>query len=427
MTSTRVRNYLSSGAEPKMVNDRVVLSLGPRKQITLRGDNGTLTNAGKSWEQQTGRALMDGGFQNQIPQRDGNVETIKLRSGQRAVTRRWVPSLNKWRFTNLGKRFYKTLTRNYVVSVPTYKIGRRRDNSNYRIDNIHVPLSLLGINTPSIALDLDEDSRYAKIKSLVMAELTDAANGAALLSHSDETWYYDPNGDFKISEETIGVEGKQPVAYVNALEKSLGTNPVQDPSFLLFKQLLPQAFENHNDRLCVPRQIAHILKRDMGDVIRDLQAFTPKDVEEGVNGRVVFEFAKSLGLGAVCVHGDRVIERLSCELGKPVLAFLINDDHAYFYKPKAAELLLHRFGEQKAGATQERLARDVVSDVPCPSSWLPFEAILPGHFYVQTEEELHTIRVDLLKKERGVGSLCATPAALGRCRLPSTRLCARYI
>ena len=91
-----------------MVNDRVVLTLGPKKQITLRGDNGSLTNAGKAWQTQTGRALMDGGFQNQIPQRDGNVETIKLRSGQRAVTRRWVPSLNKWRFTNLGKRFYKT-------------------------------------------------------------------------------------------------------------------------------------------------------------------------------------------------------------------------------------------------------------------------------------------------------------------------------
>ena len=61
MTSTRVRNYLNSGAELKMTNDRVVLSLGSRKQITLRGDNGTLTNAGKSWEILTGRALMAGG------------------------------------------------------------------------------------------------------------------------------------------------------------------------------------------------------------------------------------------------------------------------------------------------------------------------------------------------------------------------------
>ena len=164
MTNTRVRNDLNSGAELKMANDRVVLSLGARKQITLRGDNGALTNAGKTWEQITGRALMDGGFQNQIPQRDGNVETIKLRNGQRAITRRWLPALNKWRFTPLGKRFYRTLTRNYVVSVPTYKIGRRKDGSNYVIGNIHVPLSMLGVNTPSIALDLDEDSRHAKIK-----------------------------------------------------------------------------------------------------------------------------------------------------------------------------------------------------------------------------------------------------------------------
>ena len=295
------------------------------------------------------------------------METIKLRNGQRAITRRWLPALNKWRFTPLGKK-YRSLTRNYVVSVPTYKIGRRRDGSNYRIENIHVPLSMLGVNTPSIALDLDEDSRHAKIKSLVMEELNDAVGGAALLSHSDETWYFDSTGEFKISEETIGVdsETKQPVAYVNALERPLGTSPVQDPSFLLFRHILPQAFENHNDRLCVPRQIAQLLKREIGEVIRELQQLTPNDVEEGVSATIVFEFAKAQGFGAVCVHGGGVVERLPCELGKPVLAFLVSSDHAYFYRPKAANLLLHRCPVQNPGQIQDRLSRDVNSDVPMP-------------------------------------------------------------
>ena len=110
-----------------------------------------------------------------------------------------------------------------------------------------------------------------------------------------------------------------------------------------------------------------------------------------------------------------MVERLPCESGRPVLAFLVSGDHAYFYRPKAANLLLHRCPVQKPGQIQERLSRDVDSDTPCPSSWLPFEGLLPGHYYVEDEQQLHLIRVDLLKTRKRARVLMrdhCTPRAL---------------
>ena len=49
--------------------------------------------------------------------------------------------------------------------------------------------------------------------------------------------------------------------------------------------------------------MAHLLKREIGEVIAELQKLTPNDVEEGVSATVVFEFAKAHGFGAVCPRG----------------------------------------------------------------------------------------------------------------------------
>ena len=91
MSATRVRNYLSQGAELTTVRnmDRIVLRLNKNKSIALRDDKGNLTAAGYAWQQQTGRQLKQGGFLPQEPKRQHNKETIRLRNGQVATTRRY--------------------------------------------------------------------------------------------------------------------------------------------------------------------------------------------------------------------------------------------------------------------------------------------------------------------------------------------------
>ena len=97
----RVRNYLNQGAALKTATnqERIVLSLGGKKQMTLRQNNGDLTRAGVQWERLTGRDLDQGGFRAQAPLRNDKIETIKLRNGNLATTRRFDFIKQEWKFT----------------------------------------------------------------------------------------------------------------------------------------------------------------------------------------------------------------------------------------------------------------------------------------------------------------------------------------
>ena len=169
----RVRNYLNQGATLKTApkQEKLVLSLGGRKQMILRQNNGNLTQAGVHWERLTGRNLNLGGFKAQKPIRKGNTETIKLRNGERAITRRYDTVKQEWKFTKTGKAFYKTLARHYVVSLPVKLRGVRKDGTSYTQEGMHIPITKLGVNEPSIALDDNTPRRRAKIKQMVLDSL----------------------------------------------------------------------------------------------------------------------------------------------------------------------------------------------------------------------------------------------------------------
>ncbi len=82
--------------------------------------------AGIYYEQKSGTNLPDGGFLQQTARRDGNMETIELRNGKRGTTRRWEAGAGEYKFTALGKRYYSTIIRNYVASVPIIIKGTER-------------------------------------------------------------------------------------------------------------------------------------------------------------------------------------------------------------------------------------------------------------------------------------------------------------
>jgi hypothetical protein len=98
--------------------------------VRLVSDDGTTTKQGRYWEQKTGERLPTCGFLQQAAVREGGSETIRHRDGSKGVTRRWNEARGEWDFTRLGTRYYATLRRNYVVSVPVKVQGKRRDGSS---------------------------------------------------------------------------------------------------------------------------------------------------------------------------------------------------------------------------------------------------------------------------------------------------------
>jgi hypothetical protein len=107
----------------------------------------------------------------------------------------------------------------------------------------------------------------------------------------------------------------------------------------------PEAYEEHGDNLCVPRQIAAILKRDLDEICDELREAEHRllgtdTIDQGVTSRVILQFCKQHGFGAAIVHNERVIETLA---GKPVLAWTVHEGHSWFYStPQVRRALQQR-------------------------------------------------------------------------------------
>ena len=109
--------------------------------------------------------------------------------------------------------------------------------------------------------------------------------------------------------------------------------------------MCPEAYEEHGDNLCAPRQIAAILKRDLDEVCDELRDAEHRllgtdTIDQGVTSRVILEFCKQHGLGAAIVHNERVIETMA---GTPVLAWTVHEGHSWFYSaPQVRRALQQR-------------------------------------------------------------------------------------
>ena len=146
--------------------------------------------------------MQQGGFLQQAARREGNTETIALRNGKRAVTRRWDPASNEFKFTAIGKKYYSTLRRNYVVDVPIIIKGKRKNGTRYEIKS-HTKMEKLGMRPVEVPLNLTLDQRREYIKRAVEAAV---AKDKPLYQVSDEEWSYDAHGTWAIHEETVGVD-----------------------------------------------------------------------------------------------------------------------------------------------------------------------------------------------------------------------------
>ncbi len=363
-----------------------------RSTIKLIGIDGNPTVAGQYWTIKSGQPLPVGGFMQQEAVREGNVEYIKLAGERRGVTRKWDEATGIYKFTKLGNDYYSLLRRNYVVAVPVIINGKRKDGSKYTLKS-RMPIEKIGLKPKSIPLNLDLNQGRALVKQMVESELPDGA----LYEVSDEAWDLDPDGSWLIHEETVGSRrvGTDPDTNLAeshvVLDRRVGARPVFS-HFLFSEALCEEAFEEHEDKLCCPRQIASVLKLEVGAVCEDLLAVeralyqTENWEEVGCSPRMVLEYCRMNGLGCVIVHNEQVLETLP---GFPILAFTVHEGHSYFYKSTRVRqaLMARRTGEVTRLKKTQR-----ASSTPITSEWKPWANELEaGHFFVD-ENDLDTVR-----------------------------------
>jgi hypothetical protein len=192
---------IAAGVTPSKLKGSEGISLVQgKRRFRLVSDDGTVTKQGRYWEQKTGELLPAGGFMQQKAERDGGVETIRLRNGSRGVTRRWNEARGDWDITRLGTRFYTTLRRNYVVSVPVKVEGTRKDGSTYEY-RAHIFVEKSGLTARELPLRLRSPERDERVRELVQSEIPAEV---VLFEVSEERWILDRRGGWKVSEEVVG-------------------------------------------------------------------------------------------------------------------------------------------------------------------------------------------------------------------------------
>jgi hypothetical protein len=180
-----IDELVAAGAVPQKLrnSEGISLVLG-RRRISMVDSGGSVTPQGVYWQQSTGGQLPAGGFMQQVASRDGDVETIRLRNGRKATTRRWDAVKGEWKFTRLGNRYYKTLRRNYVVQVPVIVKGARANRSTYTY-KAHLPVEKLGLRPVTLPLNMTTPERDARVREIIEQQLPD--NGI-LYEVSEEVW-----------------------------------------------------------------------------------------------------------------------------------------------------------------------------------------------------------------------------------------------
>ena len=104
----------------------------PRRLMDLAGN---LTDAGTYYYEKAAREAPTHGFdKKQEPTRRGARVHIKMLDGTTAAAKTWDNINGQWKFTKLGKRFYKDSTDTYLVTFPIHSTLLRNNGTKWKVD-----------------------------------------------------------------------------------------------------------------------------------------------------------------------------------------------------------------------------------------------------------------------------------------------------
>ena len=416
---------IAGGRIPRHVaSGRTILRTGQgegQKKYLVLANGDELTRAGEYWYSQTKQTKPNRHFDpNQETTRRADGDYIQTSSGLRRV--RQLQANGQMQLTALGKRFYANKHTEYVIEIPviievTDSKGRRRVRTGE-----HLPVNELGLGNIFQNDGLTEAQKIAKIKSEVLRHLggPTRAGRTVLMEISGQVFFYDRDGNWLISAMATyvpsarrRVTGKQgpPAAPAPRTEVALHRDLSQgDPlgavsgaSFLPHdpEAYLEEAFEQHPDRLCVPRQLAVLTRRSMEEVCASFDGLLEEGWrEQGVRPQEIEKWCALYGHPYFLVRAGKLVKIVDPpeKLGKAI-AYAIYDGHAYFYKSAktvanwgTAAASLGDSGPRQVMQHEHRQTLPEISEWKC---WgMPPE---PGHYFAP---DLDRVRRELLESGR---------------------------
>ena len=107
------------------------------RQLVTPG--GKRTAAGRQFEEETGTVLELAPYATaQVPRRENDTEWIKMRGGDERIVRRFDSAAQRWKYTQLGREYFKTQRTQWVVRVPSQYAGTRANGLPYTRNGWHL-------------------------------------------------------------------------------------------------------------------------------------------------------------------------------------------------------------------------------------------------------------------------------------------------
>ena len=227
-----------------------------------------MTPAGQYFYEATGRPAPSSQFDRGQPLvKKGAGDYVKTRNGKLALVRK-LQADGTTTVSRLGKLYFRGGKTEYIVSVPAIVTGK---NARGKVQSRRtmLPVDLLGLGPILRNTSEPEASRIARVKSHVLKQLAIRTQGGAtvLMEISSETFTYDRPGEWLISSLTTEIQDGE--AGTSALMRQpLAAGPLSCAAFLPYAdEIVDCAFDAHDDLLCVPRQMANVLRISLNEAI----------------------------------------------------------------------------------------------------------------------------------------------------------------
>ena len=244
----------------------ILLDIPASRPRRLVDDNGRLTAEGQYYYNKVGQEAPAAGFDwKQEPSRKGSKVQIKLLNGKTSAVRIWDGVNRQWRFTALGKKYYKESTDRYVITFPVLQTLIRYNGSKWEDETVlkSTATSIGEITLPTL---MPEEEQLAEVKRRALAYIAalpvDDEGRKVLIegggSAAQATLMEDRELEYNREEILIRPDGSLTVSAV--LHRPLRASK---PWSFGFPGVCPEAYEETEGR-CVPHQLEAVLERTLG-------------------------------------------------------------------------------------------------------------------------------------------------------------------
>jgi hypothetical protein len=316
-----------------------------------------------------------------------------MRNGTQQAVRTLLPT-GSFKMTRLGRVFFRNKYSEYIAHVPFIIRGTRRNGNIYERED-YLPANVLGAQSVMQNDGLSEQDKLRSVKQQVLEQFSvlRSENGRTVIhEESDEVYLLDRDREWTISSMSMHVVNDVAVTETR-MRQPLGVLRSACTQLPFYDQILDQAFEDHGDKLCVPRQLAVLLRQSLEETCTAFDNICDDGWRlRGVTPEEILEFCKFHGCPMFYVAGGQMQATYDPphKLNRAV-AFTSWEDHAFLYKTAKPIANL-------TGKTRQVVATDTKKTLPPFEYWQERKGQFESGYF--TAPDLMAVRREFLQSGR---------------------------